>query len=100
MKRSKEESSSKSSIVIRLTFVRCDKLWILSVSYQPACATNSHVSPECRKFAANFTWKVMSKVKIGLVQMSCTADKEANLQKAIREVKAAATRGARIVCLQ
>jgi N-carbamoylputrescine amidase len=42
----------------------------------------------------------MSKVKVGIVQMSCSADKQANLQKAIEKVKEAATKGAQIVCLQ
>jgi N-carbamoylputrescine amidase len=42
----------------------------------------------------------MSTVKVGLVQMSCVADKEANLQKAIERVKEAAAKGAQIVCLQ
>ena len=42
----------------------------------------------------------MSKVKVGLVQMSCSNNKEANLQKAIEKVKEAAARGAQIVCLQ
>src|ERR1700737_2945281 len=42
----------------------------------------------------------MSKVKIGLVQMSCTADKTANLQKAMDKVREAAAKGAQIVCLQ
>src|ERR1700749_1273773 len=42
----------------------------------------------------------MSKVKIGIVQMSCTADKAANLQKAIDKVREAAAGGAQIVCLQ
>src|SRR6266404_5071664 len=42
----------------------------------------------------------MSKVKIGLVQMSCTADKAANLQKAMEKIKEAAAKGAQIVCLQ
>ena len=42
----------------------------------------------------------MSKVKVGLVQMSCTANKEENLQKAIVKVKEAAAKGAQIVCLQ
>ena len=39
----------------------------------------------------------MSKVKVGLVQMSCTANKEENLQKAIVKVKEAAAKGAQIV---
>jgi N-carbamoylputrescine amidase len=42
----------------------------------------------------------MSKVKVGLVQMTCTADKEANLQKAISKIHEAAVKGAQIVCLQ
>lgn len=42
----------------------------------------------------------MAKVKIGLVQMTCTADVNANLQKAIEQVKVAASKGANIVCLQ
>lgn len=42
----------------------------------------------------------MRKVNIGLVQMSCTADKEENLQKTIEKVREAAAGGAQIVCLQ
>jgi N-carbamoylputrescine amidase len=42
----------------------------------------------------------MSKVKIGTVQMTCVADKAANLQKTIEQVKIAASKGAQIVCLQ
>jgi N-carbamoylputrescine amidase len=42
----------------------------------------------------------MSKVKVGIVQMSCTADKQQNLQKAIVKVREAAKKGAQIVCLQ
>ncbi|MBK5271549.1 MAG: carbon-nitrogen hydrolase [Bacteroidia bacterium] len=42
----------------------------------------------------------MSIVKVGLVQMSCTNDKSANLEKAIQKVKEAAANGAEIVCLQ
>jgi N-carbamoylputrescine amidase len=42
----------------------------------------------------------MSKVRIGLVQMSCTEVKDENLQKAINKIKEAATKGAQIVCLQ
>ncbi|GAA4402458.1 carbon-nitrogen hydrolase [Nibrella viscosa] len=40
------------------------------------------------------------KVNIGLVQMSCTADVDANRQKAIERVREAAAKGAQIVCLQ
>jgi len=42
----------------------------------------------------------MAIVKIGLVQMSCSSDKTANLQKAIAKIKEAAAQGAQIVCLQ
>src|SRR6195952_5949700 len=42
----------------------------------------------------------MSKVNVGLVQMTCTADKQANLDKAIVKVREAARKGAQIVCLQ
>src|SRR4051812_21380516 len=42
----------------------------------------------------------MAKVKVGLVQMSCTADKRQNLEKAIVRVREAAAKGAQIVCLQ
>lgn len=42
----------------------------------------------------------MSIVKVGLVQMSCTADKTENLAKAAQKVREAAAKGAQIVCLQ
>jgi N-carbamoylputrescine amidase len=42
----------------------------------------------------------MSVVKIGTVQMSCVADKAANLSKTIEQVRAAASKGAQIICLQ
>jgi N-carbamoylputrescine amidase len=42
----------------------------------------------------------MSKVKVGLVQMSCSGSKEENLQKAIAGIKDAVAKGAQIVCLQ
>jgi N-carbamoylputrescine amidase len=42
----------------------------------------------------------MSNVKVGLVQMSCTGDKNENLAKAIAGIEKAATQGAQIVCLQ
>ena len=42
----------------------------------------------------------MSKIKIGLVQMNCVADKTVNLQKTIKKIKEAATKGAQIICLQ
>ena len=40
------------------------------------------------------------KVKIGLVQMSCSADKNDNINKAISGIKNAALQGAQIICLQ
>lgn len=42
----------------------------------------------------------MKKVKVGLVQMSCTASVEDNLQKAIVGIRKTAADGAQIVCLQ
>ncbi|HEY0053970.1 MAG TPA: carbon-nitrogen hydrolase [Pedobacter sp.] len=39
-------------------------------------------------------------VKVGLVQMNCTASKEENLAKAIVKTREAAAKGAQIVCLQ
>lgn len=39
-------------------------------------------------------------VKVGLVQMSCTASKDENLAKAIVKTREAAAKGAQIVCLQ
>ena len=41
-----------------------------------------------------------SKVKLGLVQMRCSADPQENLDKALQKVREAADRGAQIVCLQ
>jgi N-carbamoylputrescine amidase len=42
----------------------------------------------------------MSKVKVGLVQMSCTSDTAQNLEKALAHIREAAAAGAQIVCLQ
>ena len=42
----------------------------------------------------------MTKVNVALVQMSCVADKQSNLNKAVEKIKEAATKGAQIVCLQ
>ncbi|MEO6521119.1 MAG: carbon-nitrogen hydrolase [Mucilaginibacter sp.] len=42
----------------------------------------------------------MAKVKVGLVQMSCTASKADNLAKAIAKVRETAKGGAQIICLQ
>jgi len=42
----------------------------------------------------------MSIVKVGLVQMTCSADVNANKQKAIEKIKDAAKQGANVICLQ
>jgi N-carbamoylputrescine amidase len=42
----------------------------------------------------------MSKLNVGLIQMSCVSQKEMNLEKAISEIKKAADQGAQVVCLQ
>jgi N-carbamoylputrescine amidase len=42
----------------------------------------------------------MALVKIGLVQMSCVADKSVNMTKAIEQIRQAHSKGAQIVCLQ
>jgi len=42
----------------------------------------------------------MSKVVVAGIQMSCTADKEANLNKTIERIKEAAQKGAQIICTQ
>jgi N-carbamoylputrescine amidase len=42
----------------------------------------------------------MTKVKVGIVQMSCEKDKGANLKKAIEKILEAVGKGAQIVCLQ
>ena len=42
----------------------------------------------------------MSKVKIGLIQMSCVDDVKSNLNKTMEQIKVAAQKGAQIVCLQ
>ena len=42
----------------------------------------------------------MSITKVGLVQMSCTADAEKNLLKAESGIREAASKGAQIICLQ
>ncbi|WAC09531.1 carbon-nitrogen hydrolase [Dyadobacter pollutisoli] len=40
------------------------------------------------------------KVNIGLVQMSCTDDVDANFQKAVVKIREAAQKGANVICLQ
>jgi N-carbamoylputrescine amidase len=42
----------------------------------------------------------MTKVKVGIVQMSCVQDKTSNFQKAVEKIKEAVRKGAQIVCLQ
>ena len=42
----------------------------------------------------------MRNINIGLVQMSCTANKAGNMEKAIENIREAARKGAQIVCLQ
>ena len=42
----------------------------------------------------------MAILNVGLVQMTCSADKTENLNKAVEKVKEAADKGAQIVCLQ
>jgi N-carbamoylputrescine amidase len=44
--------------------------------------------------------KNSSQVILGLAQMSCAKDPEANFQKAVMRIREAAKRGAQIVCLQ
>jgi N-carbamoylputrescine amidase len=39
-------------------------------------------------------------IAVGLVQMQCTADKQANIRKAVERIRIAAAQGAKIVCLQ
>ena len=45
-------------------------------------------------------FNVMSKVIVGLIQMTCSANKQENLNKAILKIREAANDGAQIVCLQ
>ncbi|MEP7257975.1 MAG: carbon-nitrogen hydrolase [Flavitalea sp.] len=42
----------------------------------------------------------MDKVKVGLVQMSCTSDKQENITKATAKIREASQKGAQIICLQ
>jgi len=42
----------------------------------------------------------MKNVKVGLIQMSCGRDKEANLRTALDKIREAAAGGAQIICLQ
>jgi N-carbamoylputrescine amidase len=40
------------------------------------------------------------KVQVGMVQMTCSDDPEANVQKALHKIREAAAQGAQIICLQ
>jgi N-carbamoylputrescine amidase len=42
----------------------------------------------------------MAIVKVGLIQMSCTADKDQNFSKSMLRIREAAAKGAEIICLQ
>jgi N-carbamoylputrescine amidase len=42
----------------------------------------------------------MAKVKIGTIQMQCTADKASNIAKTIAQIRTVAQQGAQIICLQ
>jgi len=42
----------------------------------------------------------MSNVKVGLVQMSCSNNKQTNIDKAVANIRDCASKGAQIVCLQ
>jgi N-carbamoylputrescine amidase len=44
--------------------------------------------------------QIDKKVNVGLIQMSCTSDIKANINKAIEKIIEAVDRGAKIVCLQ
>ncbi|MFC2102251.1 carbon-nitrogen hydrolase [Bacteroidota bacterium] len=39
-------------------------------------------------------------VRIGMIQMACSASKEANMAKAVEKIREAASKGAQIICLQ
>ena len=40
------------------------------------------------------------KVNVGLIQMGCTNDKQANLDKTIEQIRKTAKAGAQVICLQ
>jgi N-carbamoylputrescine amidase len=48
----------------------------------------------------NLTGMSEKNVSVGLIQMSCEAGKEANLEKAVVRIREAASKGAQIICLQ
>jgi N-carbamoylputrescine amidase len=62
--------------------------------------TTNDDSPALPDYFSPMTTPATNKVTLGLVQMRCTPDRDANLRKAIEGVREAAGRGAQIVCLQ
>src|SRR5579864_5433881 len=52
-----------------------------------------HLTPETRMPHSD-------KFTIGLIQMSCTADTHANLEKAVSRIREAARAGANVICTQ
>ncbi len=50
--------------------------------------------------AASVSQTLKGRVQVALVQMSCSTDKQANVEKAIQKTHEAAAQGAQIVCLQ
>ncbi len=69
-----------------------------TVNFSFGLPRHSNFRTKYRSFAQIFNG--MSKVKVGLVQMTCTANKQENLDKAIVKVREAAAKGAQIICLQ
>jgi N-carbamoylputrescine amidase len=54
-----------------------------------------------RNYLTFINFKPMSqKIKVGLIQMSCVADKKVNTANAISKIRESAAKGAQIVCLQ
>jgi N-carbamoylputrescine amidase len=41
-----------------------------------------------------------STFQVGLIQMACSPDPDANMRKAIERIREAALRGAQVICLQ
>jgi len=54
----------------------------------------------CANIAPMKRMRKNSKVKLGLVQMACSAKPEANLKKAVEKIRQCALKGAKIICLQ
>jgi N-carbamoylputrescine amidase len=62
--------------------------------------TDDDSSAPADYFSTMTTPDATNQVTLGLVQMRCTPDRDANLRKAIEGIRGAAGRGAQIVCLQ